>query len=628
MSVAGIIVAASWAVAAVVLLRLRSKELLWLWSAAMAASVGATVASEDFAATIPFVAFAILCTAPDGRPRTRLVNGVLVAGVATTAAAVALDAVVAQSLLLGAIGVFAFARRYRVVGPVDRARMQWIGWGAVVSASGALAVWLVHALIDWPDSPGPVIAAGTVVAAVATGLSAVEPLAVRVDRLLVRTIEAGALLLMVGAVYLVVVLGFGEGPDDSERQVLGLSVVAAAIAALLYGPTRTRALEFANRRVYGERKAPDEPLQTFGARMSRAIPLDELLLQLAESLKKSMQLRAAEVWTGSAGVLERSASVPFREPTAMRLADEALSVVARAHVSGNAWAQVWLPGIAAEHDGQLVRVAPMSHSGELLGLLVCTRNIDAVPFSDEEDRLLTELARTVALALHNSALDSALQASLDELQVANEELRASRARIVATADQSRRQIERNLHDGAQQHLVALAVKLGLAKQLLDADPSVLGPMLDELRADAQETLTQLRELAHGIYPPLLIDRGLEEALRAAANRAVLPTEVTAKVERYQPDVEAAIYFCCLEAMQNAGKHAGEGARINVSVEECDGRLCFEVADSGAGFDATGPSVRGHGFINMADRVGAIGGTIAVESSPGKGTKVRGEIPLS
>jgi signal transduction histidine kinase len=268
----------------------------------------------------------------------------------------------------------------------------------------------------------------------------------------------------------------------------------------------------------------------------------------------------------------------------------------------------------------------MAHSGELLGLLVCARNEGDAAFTEEEERVLTELARQVGLALHNSKLDSALQASLDDLRVANDDLTASRARIVAAADQSRRQIERNLHDGAQQHLVALAVKLGLARQLLDADPATVATLLEELRGDAQATLTELRELAHGIYPPLLMDRGLPEALRAAANRAVLANDVAADVGRYDSEVEAAVYFCCLEAMQNAGKHAGEGARITVTVEESDNELCFEVADTGAGFDSAGAQRTGHGFVNMADRLGAIGGSVHVDSAPGRGTRIRGVIP--
>jgi signal transduction histidine kinase len=218
-----------------------------------------------------------------------------------------------------------------------------------------------------------------------------------------------------------------------------------------------------------------------------------------------------------------------------------------------------------------------------------------------------------------------LQASLDDLRVANDQLSASRARIVAAADQSRRKIERDLHDGAQQHLVALAVKLGLARQMLEADPAAVATLLEELRGDAQATLTELRELAHGIYPPLLMDRGLPEALRAAANRAVLPTEVLADVGRYDSEVEAAVYFCCLEAMQNAGKYAGEGSRLTVTVSASEAELSFEVADDGAGFDATHAARTGHGFVNMADRLGAIGGALEVDSAPGTGTRIRGRI---
>ncbi|HEX5097419.1 MAG TPA: histidine kinase, partial [Acidimicrobiia bacterium] len=253
---------------------------------------------------------------------------------------------------------------------------------------------------------------------------------------------------------------------------------------------------------------------------------------------------------------------------------------------------------------------------------------DQQPFTEEDERVLTELARQVALALHNSALDTALQASLDELRVTNEELRQSRARIVATADQSRRQIERNLHDGAQQHLVALAVKLGLARQMVGGDTDTLSTLLEELRADAQTTLTELRELAHGIYPPLLMDRGLCEALRAAANRSVLATDVDADVGRFPPEVEAAVYFCVLEALQNAGKHAGEGARLTVNVTATDHELNFSVHDDGAGFDTTTGAIRGHGFVNMEDRLGAIGGVLKVESAPGAGTTISGEIPLT
>ena len=171
------------------------------------------------------------------------------------------------------------------------------------------------------------------------------------------------------------------------------------------------------------------------------------------------------------------------------------------------------------------------------------------------------------------------------------------------------------------------MKVGLARQLVESDPATVMTMLEELRSDVQTTLAELRELAHGIYPPLLRDRGLAEALRTAANRAALPTEVTAEgIERYPTETEAAVYFCCLEAMQNAGKHAGEGASITVTITGDERHLDFTVADDGAGFDPA-IAVDGHGFVNMRDRLGAVGGTLTVESSPGSGTKIIGRIPL-
>lgn len=287
---------------------------------------------------------------------------------------------------------------------------------------------------------------------------------------------------------------------------------------------------------------------------------------------------------------------------------------------------VWLPDIAGGLGDAVLRVAPIAHQGELLGLIVCTRRADGEAFGATEDAMLAELARQVGLALHNMQLDSALQASLEELQRTNDELRYSRARIVAAGDAERRRLERNLHDGAQQQLVALAVKLRLARDVLDDDPADAVAMLDEVRSDLQGAIQELRALAHGIYPPLLVSGGLAEALPAVAHRAALPTTVDVLTRhRYRDDVEAAVYFCVLEALQNAGKHAGTGARAHVRVEEAGGVLTFEVVDDGVGFDE--PVGAGHGFVNMADRLGAIAGTVVVRSAPGQGTTVTGTVPI-
>jgi signal transduction histidine kinase len=246
----------------------------------------------------------------------------------------------------------------------------------------------------------------------------------------------------------------------------------------------------------------------------------------------------------------------------------------------------------------------------------------------EDERILAELSRQVGLTLHNVRLDSALQESLDEVRRQAQALQQSRARIVAAGDRERRKIERNLHDGAQQHLVALAVKVRLVRQLADRDPEKARGVLEELATDLEDALQELRDLAHGIYPPLLADKGLPEALASAARRSALPVTIDAPgVGRYPPEVEAAVYFCCLEALQNAAKYAGDEASVTIRVWEQEGGLLFEVSDDGAGFDVRQRSA-GAGFTNMSDRLGAIGGSMQVESAPGEGTRILGTIPLS
>jgi signal transduction histidine kinase len=517
--------------------------------------------------------------------------------------------------------------RYLAASARDRQRMQWMAVGAVLGADSALVVLVLHVLVGWP---GPVAAVAAGCAAfLALGMMAGElpSLGPQGGRVLVQVLSVAGFSAVVAAVYLVIVLGIGTGPGDAaDRQILGLSMLAAAVAAVGYLPARDRLVASATRFVYGAREAPDETLRTFGSRLTRAIPLDELLLQLAESLRKTMALTSAEVYTGAGDVLERVAAVPDAGPRSVVVTDRERAVVARAGVSGNAWASVWLPGVLDGRAQVQIRVAPASHGGELLGLIIAERPATADTFSEEDDRVLTELARQVGLAVHNARLDTALQTTLDELRKQADELRQSRARIVASGDAERRRVERNLHDGAQQHLVAMAVNLRLTRDMLADDPEAAAEMLDQLAGDVKDTIQELRELAHGIYPPLLADGGLGQALRAAGNRSPLPvTLVTDGVGRYSAEIEAAIYFCCLEALQNAAKHAPQ-ARVELRVWEESGGLLFSVTDDGPGFDPA--SVRGsHGFVNMADRLGAIGGSVHWESEPGRGTRVLGSIPL-
>jgi signal transduction histidine kinase len=469
----------------------------------------------------------------------------------------------------------------------------------------------------------------TVLVPLALIASTAARMVARVDRLLTHTVAIAGLTMLVLVIYIVVVLGLGRTPSGGERTLLLLSMLAAGIAALLYLPARRWLTERANRLVYGERVAPDETLRTFGQRLTRSIPLDELMLQLAENLRKSMVLESAEVWTGKDGRYERTAGVPHRQVAPITIGPKELPVIARAGVSGGTWLDIWLPQLVGPTGSSTMRVAPVAHAGLLLGFIVVSRKPDGEPFTETEDTVLTEIARQIGLALHNVQLDTALQASLDELRVRNQELQESRARIVAAGDAERRKLERNLHDGAQQHLVALAVKLRLAHDAVEDDPEDAMGMIDEIKADVQTAIAELRALAHGIFPPLLVSGGLSEALPAAASRAALPTSLDLdNVGRYGDDIEAAVYFCTLEALQNAGKHAGEAATATVHVSDVDGVLRFEISDDGAGFEmVAGATNHGHGFVNMADRLGAFGGNVKVVSAPGAGTTIIGTIPL-
>jgi signal transduction histidine kinase len=207
-----------------------------------------------------------------------------------------------------------------------------------------------------------------------------------------------------------------------------------------------------------------------------------------------------------------------------------------------------------------------------------------------------------------------------------EELRASQRRLVTAQDQERRRLERNIHDGAQQQLVALSVKTRLARDLTARDPGKAAEMLTQIDTEIKTALDDLRDLARGIYPPLLVDKGLGAALDAQARRSSVPVTIRADgLGRYAPEVEAAVYFSCLEALQNVAKYA-EASSATVILAQSNGHLTFEVVDDGRGFD---PASRrsGTGLQGMADRLGALHGDLTVRSEPGAGTRVRGRIEV-
>jgi signal transduction histidine kinase len=255
---------------------------------------------------------------------------------------------------------------------------------------------------------------------------------------------------------------------------------------------------------------------------------------------------------------------------------------------------------------------PVSYQGDLL-VAISIRMPRGEPLNQSGERLVADVASQAGLVLSNARLI--------------EELRASRQRIVSAQDQARRQLERNIHDGAQQQLVALAVKLRLMGSFVGKDEAKERALADQLVAETQDALENLRDLARGIYPPLLQDAGLVAALQAQARKSPITTTVVADgVARYPQDLEAAVYFCTLEALQNTAKYA-DATSVTVCLAENDGQLTFDVTDDGSGFD---PAVNGHGsgLQGMADRLEALGGRLDVRSGEGLGTTISGVLPVS
>ncbi len=403
----------------------------------------------------------------------------------------------------------------------------------------------------------------------------------------------------IGAVYAAVVLGLGAA-FNARTPNTALSVLATSVAALTFARVRRRAQRLANRLTFGERATPEEMLARFSDDVATSDSPDEAMPRMARIVAEGTGAARAEVWVAVDDALLLTAEWPA---TTQRRR-------ARVPIGGSA-----LPGFPG-----VDRVVGVQHHDELLGAIaIAKRSGDLVTATEE--KLLTDLASQAGLVLRNVRLTADLAARLSEIEDGAAELRASRQRIVATQDAERRRIERDIHDGAQQHLVALAVKLRMARVNAERDPAKTGTMLSEVRSVIDQALDNLRDLARGIYPPVLAERGVVPALRAQAKRAGLRATVASDgVGRLDPAIETAIYFCCLEAMQNAAKHGARGVTIRL---EKDGEaVAFSVTDDGPGFDPTRVA-RGSGLQNMEDRIAALGGTLTIRSKPGHGTQILG-----
>ena len=415
-----------------------------------------------------------------------------------------------------------------------------------------------------------------------------------IDIFISRTIVYGTLAAFITAVYVGIAVGIGTLVGSGGRPNLGLSILATAIVAIGFQPVRERVQRVANRLVYGQRATPYEVLSEFSGRVAETYSADDVLPRMARVLRDGTGAESATVWLRSGDQLRAAATDPATSD-----GHAPLKLIGKA-----------LPAMTSSD-----RVVAVDHQGELLGALsVVKRRGEAL--TPLEIKLIDDLAHQAGLVLKNVGLT-------DELMQRLEELRTSLQRLVHAQDEERRRLERNLHDGAQQHLVALKVKLGLAQSLAQRDPEKARDTVRQLKADADEALETLRDLARGIYPPLLAHKGRKSALESQARKSTLPVAVDADgVTRYSQDVEAAVYFCVLEALQNVQKYA-EATAVVVRLRQDGGHLLFEVDDDGRGFDVATVK-RGAGLTNMTDRLDAIDGELRITSGS-SGTKVAGRL---
>ncbi len=439
---------------------------------------------------------------------------------------------------------------------------------------------------------------------VAIGIAILKYRLYDIDVIISKTLLFGAMAAIITGVYVAIVVGIGALVGTAGKPNLPLSILATAVVAVAFQPVREYVQRLANRLVYGRRASPYEILSQFSDRVAGAYSSEEVLPRMARVLAEGTGAARADVWVRVGSELAPTASWPEKDGKRESLP-----------LSGQR-----LPRL----DG-VARVVPVRHQGELLGALSIDKAAGE-PLVPLEEKLLSDLAAQAGLVLRNVRLTAELQARLKEISEQAGELRASRQRIVAAQDAERRRLERNIHDGAQQNLVALSVKLRLASTFARRNPGRARELVRELEAETEQALETLRDLARGIYPPVLRDEGLAAALRAQAARIEIPVElVTDHLGRYSPDIEAAVYFCCLEALQNVAKHA-RASLVRVNLRETDGELTFSVSDNGVGFDAQ-PGSQGSGLQNMADRAAALGGSLDVSATQGRGTTVSGRMTV-
>lgn len=489
-------------------------------------------------------------------------------------AAIGLSALFPAAVAASVVGLIVKMRR---ADGVERHQIRWFVFGAAVFGAGAGTFIFDQTgeLFRIVVMPMLVVFFGSITVAI------LRYRLYDIDIVIRRSVVFGALAIFITGVYVAVVVGIGNLIGDTSN--LLLAVGATALVAVLFEPVRARVQHWANVWVYGERATPYEVLAGMSA--SDRTP-DEQLSEGARLLAEATGADHVVVWSGRGSSRFACATWPAESAPDRSTWDLEHDIVSE--------------------DGAIGSVALAKRPGE--------------PPTTQDRRLVSEFAGQASLLLANMQLNESLRQRLEQLG-------ESRRRLVSAQDETRRKLERDLHDGAQQQVVALKVKLGLAKTMAaNEGAEKVAEMVAQISVEAEDAVDTLRDLARGIYPPLLEAEGLQVAVEAQARSAPIPVTVhAAGMERYSREVETAVYFCVLEALSNVIKYA-EASSAHVRLEQFGDRLRFSVEDDGVGFDPH-KATSGTGLQGIADRIDTLGGELEVTSARGSGTRVEGTVAL-
>jgi signal transduction histidine kinase len=429
------------------------------------------------------------------------------------------------------------------------------------------------------------VALPTLPLALAIGL--LRPHLLDLERVIRKSVVYGVLWLLIGFGYMA--LAAFVGVATTKRYEVGVVVLVTILATIAFQPVRAFVERLASRLVYGERLSGYQAVSRLGSGLEAAAP-EQAAAMVAAIVRQALDAKWARVVIAGA------------RPT---IAADGLS-----------------DGSAAE----ATLAAQLVSGEEVVGRVECGPRSEG-RYRPRDEELLVTLTRHAAVAIRNAALAAELADRLEQINLQATELHASRARIVRAEETGRRRLERDIHDGVQQELVALLAKIRLARNQVGRDPSSVGTLLEELQEETKLALSDLRDLAQGIHPTVLSDRGLVEAIEDRVSR--MPASVTVEVAdevrnaRFTQAVEGAAYFTVCEGLANAMKHAS-AQRLTVRLDTQESELCLDISDDGAGFDAQ--RVSRSGLKGLEDRIEALGGRLQVTSAPGHGTRLLARLP--